>query len=122
MSVSGTQETFRAHVTNTISSGGGSGDFAQLQADEDREIIAITYGDSSRANVGGEVSFSSSRTIGSSSDTDAARSSVLVISYEQVEIQDMSVTWNAGEEIHFHGVNNSGSDEDQAFVIHYREL
>lgn len=120
LSQSGSQ-TERAIVSQNVATGGRSEDYDQLQATEERTIVAISYTDAAGAdNVGGEVSFASDSTI-NTTDTDATKAQTLLTAYGDKVVGGMNVNWSDGEELHFHAVNNSGSSEYQYFTVYYRE-
>lgn len=123
MSVSGKSETQRAHMAESVGTGGGSPDMDRVEADEDREIVAVQLDDTGgEANVAGELSFSSTSAINNVGDDDAARSSVIVMGGQGPVVTGLSITWNAGEEVHLHGRNNSANVERIFATIYYREL
>lgn len=104
-----------------IAAGGAEVDTAQLQATEDRKIVAVGYEDNSQADAGGEISFSSQRTINTEGQ-DNTKASPIFVTYNGGQITNLDIAWDSGEELHFHAVNNSGSTVQAAWTIYYREV
>lgn len=123
MSVTGgTQETHRAQAAVSVPLGGLTEDIRSIQAQEDREIVAVALDDTGgAADVVGEISFSSNARL-SSNNSDDSRASVIARGGQGPVVTGLSITWNAGEEVHIHGINNSGADEDLFVTIYYREV
>lgn len=125
MSVTGSGETHRAYVAEDIPAGGVQEDVRNLQASEDRRIVGFQIDDTGgSANVGMEFSFKSSTTIGSAATPteDENRASVIGVGFQGQAVMGLSITWNAGEEVHIHAVNNSGAEEEVHGTIYYEEL
>lgn len=120
MSLSGSAETERAVVTEGIAAGGAQVDFAQLQATEGRTIVGVVYMDNSTADAGGELSFSSQRTINAETQ-DNTKAATVFTSYGGGQLWGLDIRWDAGEELHVHAVNNSGSTVQATFIVYYRE-
>lgn len=119
----GGQETHRAHFEVNAPTGGVTNDQSSFGAGEDREIVAVAIDDTGgSANVFGELSFRSQASLGSANNTDGARSATIVMGGQGLVVTGLSITWNAGEEIHIHTRNNSGATEQINGTVYYREL
>lgn len=122
MSVQGAGETERATINRTVTaSSGTNNDVVQLQAQEDRRIKEIVVVDSSEADVGAEVSFSSSSTFRANATEDASRAATLHYHEGTYSRSRMDVRWSRGEEIHLHTANGGGTDEDLNVIVYYVE-
>lgn len=126
MSVTGSSEIRRAAVGDSAPTGGATVDDERLQADEDREIVAVQI---SKAVTDGriEVSFSTSGTFqqgGGGLGTNSSRAPVVAASWGEATLHagGLSVDWAEGEELHVNTVNNSGAGINYNVIVYYREV
>lgn len=123
MSLSQGSELHRAVVDESLNTGGTTADVRQLQAQEDREIVAVSFSKNSSEGFL-ELSFSSASEIGGSQNQTESRSSAIAIfggSAQNTTVVE-GINWGEGEEIHLHEKNNTGAGIDYSLVVYYREV
>lgn len=106
-------------------------DIAQVQATEDREIVAVKFGVTANTNAPA-LSFSSvdNGLIGSTADSDTEASRSPVIAYrDSAESKapagnpvSLGMEWAQGEEVHLHCRNLTAAEEEVSCLIYYREI
>lgn len=117
-----------ATIFRALGTGGLAEDVLQLEAEEDRRIVAVQGGKNSN-NGFVELSTSSAANIGNPPKADADRSGTIftlggngeAIEFGSKDGSEQYVEWDENQELHLHGVNNTGGGIDFAMTVYYLE-
>lgn len=127
MSVAGgDNELETAVVQHNTSSNVQDEDAEQLEASEDRLIHFVRLEDTA-GGITSEVSFSSSFTLNANGAKDETASGVLAVTRSNsaggvLDYTSAPPTWDAGEELHLHTNNTTGTSQQTRVIVGYEPI
>lgn len=121
-------ETFTAVAQANVASGTQEENAAEIQAREDRELLAVLVAPTT-ANATVEVSWSSEQQLDQETTVESASGVIAATRPDDGDtaFQDAALyvelpekqNWSAGEEVHFHVNNFSASEEQFRLILYY---